>query len=100
MPKALKRYVLSEEADSDLDAIFDYTENEHSFNQAVSYLNDLEAVFKKLLINPEIGRKRDDIKKGLFSLPEQEHTIFYRFLSNTIKIVRVLHSSRDLPQFF
>lgn len=100
MHKELKRYVLSVEADSDIDAIFDYTESGHGFNQAVSYLTDLEAVFQKLILNPQIGKNRDDIKKELFSLPEQEHTIFYRNLSDKIRIVRVLHGSRDLPKFF
>lgn len=100
MHKEIKRYVLSDEADSDINAIFDYTESEHGFDQAVRYLNDLEAVFQKLIMNLLIGKNRDDIKKGLFSLPEQEHTIFYRILNDKIRIVRVLHSSRDFPKFF
>ena len=96
----MHNYVLSEAADLDLNAIFDYTEKECSFNQAVSYLNDLETIFKQLVINLEIGRQRHDIKKGLFSLPEQQHVIFYRILKDHIRIVRVLHGSKDIPESF
>ena len=45
MPDNIKHYVLSDAADLDIDAIFDYTEREHSFNQAIKYLLSLEVVF-------------------------------------------------------
>lgn len=93
-------YVLSKDADLDLEEIFDYTETEYGFNHAVTYLTDLEKVFESLVFQPEIGRQRNEIKKGLFSITEQEHTIFYRILDNNTRIVRVLHGSRDLPRNF
>lgn len=93
-------YILSEEADKDLEAIFDYTEREFDFNQAVKYLSELESVLNKLVLNPNTGRKRNEIKVGLLSIPEQEHIIFYRIVNNIIRVVRVLHGSRDLPVFF
>lgn len=100
MHKELKHYVLSKEADLDVDAIFDYTEHEHSFNQAIKYLLSLESVFESLVINQNIGRARNEIKTRLYSLPEQEHIIFYRILKNHIRIVRVLHGSEDIPKQF
>ena len=100
MSEKYKSYILSENADADIDAIFDYTESEHGFNQAVKYLSDLESVFQKLIISPEIGRKRDEVKTGLYSLPEQQHIVFYRILKNHIRIVRVLHGSKDIPKNF
>jgi toxin ParE1/3/4 len=93
-------YNLSKEADLDLEDIFDYTDNAHSFNQAVSYLSDLDSVFESLVIHPEIGRQRDEIKTGLYSISEQEHVVFYRILENHIRIVRVLHGSKDIPRNF
>ena len=35
-------YVLSDEADNDLNDIFDYTEQEHGFDQAILYLTLLK----------------------------------------------------------
>ncbi len=97
---ALGKYRLSQEADIDLEYIFDFTQAEFGFDQAVSYLRDLDEAFLLLSENPEIGRVRDEIKVGLRSLPKHSHVIFYRVLEDHIRIVRVLHGRRDLPEFF
>ena len=96
----LDYYELSEEADFDLDEIFDYTEMEYGFNQAVIYLTKIDTVFQSLVANPHIGRARNEIKNELYSIAEQEHTIFYRIVENYIRIVRVLHGRKDIPKLF
>ncbi|MCD9853782.1 type II toxin-antitoxin system RelE/ParE family toxin [Epilithonimonas sp. JDS] len=93
-------YILSEIADEDLEDIFDYTMNEFGFEQAEKYLTEIEDVFQSLLTNPELGKTRNEIKKGLYSFPKDHHLIFYRILDNHIRIVRVLHGSRDIPRYF
>ncbi len=95
-----KIYILSEIADKDLEDIFDYTFDEFGFDQAEKYLLEIEEVFQNLIINPQIGKKRDEIKQGLYSFPKDNHIIFYRILDNHIRIVRVLHGSRDIPKYF
>jgi toxin ParE1/3/4 len=100
MSKKLKGYKLSEHADFDLVAIYDYTVYQHNFNQAEKYLKDLDVVFNQIVNNPGIGRKRDELKTDLYSITEQEHIIFYRILENHIRIVRVLHGSKDMPKQF
>lgn len=95
-----KIYILSEIADKDLEDIFDYTLDEFGFDQAERYLLELEKTFQNLLLNPQLGKKRDEIKKGLYSLPKDNHIIFYRILHNHIKIIRVLHGSQDIPKYF
>jgi len=92
-------YHLSEAADQDLDQIFDYTKDKHGENQAVSYLLSFEKIFKTLSSNPALGRTRLEIKRGLRSISNGEHVVFYRVMRNSIRIVRVLHGSRDLPKF-
>ncbi len=93
-------YVLSEIADEDLEDIFDYTTTEFGLEQAEKYLNEIEDVFQNLLLNPELGKTRNEIKEGLYSFPKDNHIIFYRILENNIRIVRVLHGSRDIPKYF
>jgi len=100
MPIKLDSYKLSIEADIDLGEIFDYTEREYGFNQAVKYLTHLDLLFQKLVLNPEIGRVRNEIKQELYSISEQEHIVFYRILDNYVRIVRVLHGSKDTPKAF
>ncbi len=95
-----KIYILSEIADKDLEDIFDYTLEEFGLDQAERYLLELEKSFQNLLLNSQLGKKRDEIKKGLYSLPKDNHIIFYRILQNHIKIIRVLHGSRDIPKYF
>lgn len=95
-----KIYILSEITDKDLEDIFDYTFDEFGFDQAEKYLLEIEEIFQNLIINPQIGKKRDEIKQGLYSFPKDNHIIFYRILDNHIRIVRVLHGSRDIPKYF
>ena len=96
----LQSYKLSKEADSDLEEIFNYTKKMFGFNQAKNYLTELEIVFNNLVIHPELGRKRNEIKQHLFSITAQQHSIFYRIFNNHIRIVRVLHGSKDIPRNF
>lgn len=93
-------YILSEIADEDLEDIFDYTMNEFGFEQAEKYLTEIEDVFQSLLTNPELGKARNEIKTDLYSFPKDYHLIFYRILDNHIRIVRVIHGSRDIPRYF
>ena len=95
-----KIYILSEIADKDLEDIFDLTFDEFGFDQAEKYLLEIEEIFQNLIINPQIGKKRDEIKQGLYSFPKDNHIIFYRILDNHIRIVRVLHGSRDISKYF
>lgn len=99
MSKEPRRYQLSDIADSDIDAIFDYTEKEYGLDKAVAYVSGFEELFISLVDNPELGRTRSEIKQGLRSISKDEHIVFYRILSDHIRIVRVLHGSRDLPNF-
>ena len=57
MSGRIKAYELSQEADQDLDEIFDYTEAEFGFDQAVAYLK-FDVLFERLLENPELKKKR------------------------------------------
>lgn len=93
-------YVLSDEADNDLNDIFDYTAQDHGFDQAILYLMAFESIFKSLVNNPKIGRQRDEIKPGLYSLTEQQHVVFYTILKKKIRIIRVLHGRKDIPNQF
>lgn len=99
MPKAGLFCELSLDADQDIEAIFDYTADEFGVGQAVTYVGGFEAAFERLLDNPELGRDRKDIRSGLRSMVQESHVIFYRILSDRIRIVRILHGSRDLPRF-
>ncbi|WP_294244506.1 type II toxin-antitoxin system RelE/ParE family toxin [uncultured Chryseobacterium sp.] len=93
-------YALSEIADKDLEEIFDYSVHQFGFEQAEKYFLEIEDVFQSLILNPYSGKKRDEIKPGLYSFPKDSHIIFYRIMDDHIRIIRVLHGSRDFPNYF
>ena len=92
-------YEFSPEADGDLEDIFDYTEREFGIDQGIEYLSGFEGMFTKIVDNPELGKEREEIREGLRSLLKEKHVVFYRILANRIRIVRILHGSRDLRTF-
>jgi len=95
----INKYVLSQEAVTDINDIFEFGEHKFGNAQAIKYLIGLEQHFEKLSKNPDIGRTRDEIKVGLFSLSYISHIIFYRKLKDKVRIVRVLYGGRDLIRF-
>lgn len=96
----INKYILSQEADFDLEEIFEYSYAEFGLNQAIKYLGEIDDVFINIVNTPEIGRTRNELKKGLYSMPIGMHIIFYRILTDHVRIVRVLYGGRDLPRNF
>jgi len=95
----MNTYVLSEEAELDIDEIYGFGVYKFGTGQAVKYLIGLEEHIQALGKNPDIGRHRAEIKKGLYSLPYVSHIIFYRKLDIKIRVVRILYGGRDLIRF-
>ncbi|KQR91956.1 hypothetical protein ASG01_13220 [Chryseobacterium sp. Leaf180] len=93
-------YILSEAADHDLEDIFDFTEENFGFAQAEKYLLEIEERIQQLCIHPELGKRREEIKENLYSFPKDNHVIFYRIFADHLRIVRILHGSKDLPVHF
>jgi toxin ParE1/3/4 len=93
-------YIISKEAENDLGDIYDYTFLKFGHSQASFYLTKIEEKFQTLASQPLIGRKRDEIKNGLRSVSHESHVIFYRIMPTYIRIVRVLHGSRDVIRNF
>lgn len=92
-------YELSEEADTDLVEVYDYTVENFGEDQAVYYLNGIDELCEHLCLNLETGRTRNEIIEGLRSLSFENHILFYRILKDRIRIVRVLHERRDVIKF-
>jgi toxin ParE1/3/4 len=99
MAHTLYLYELSQEADNDLQEIYDYTTDNFGAEQAAKYLTGLEDLFYALCAQPHTGRMRNEIRKGIRSSSYLSHIVFYRITEQRIRIVRVLHASRDLAKF-
>jgi len=95
----MDHYTLSQKAQEDIESIYDFGLQKFGKDQAIDYLMEMRSYFELLLRNTEIGKQRNEIKQGLYSFPYVSHIIFYRLFKNHIRIVRILHGSRDLKKF-
>jgi toxin ParE1/3/4 len=91
-------YVLSVAAENDLDDIYDFTAANFGDEKAVEYLLGLESLFCALAAQLLLGRMRPEVRDGLRSISYVSHIVFYRHQASSVKIVRVLHASRDLSR--
>ena len=96
----MKHFLLSSDADADLQDIYDYTEDMWGEAQAEKYIGDLYRVFDLLSGNPSLGRQRPELAADIRSFASGAHVIFYMTWQNETAIVRVLHGSRDIEAIF
>jgi len=87
---------LRPKARSDIDAIWDYTVKTWGVQQARSYITGLRDVCTDLAENPELGKHRDELYKGLRVYPSGKHVVCYLTGDKGIDIVRILHGNMDI----
>ena len=46
--------------------------------------------------NPELGKRRDELHKGLCVYPSGKHLVFYLAMDKDIDVVRILHASMNI----
>jgi toxin ParE1/3/4 len=80
-------------AESDLDAIGDFTLRTWGAAQASRYFSALKICCQTLADNPSLGRLCEHIRPGLHRFEHGVHVVFYRRHLNGILISRVLHRS-------
>jgi len=95
-----KRYQLREAAVADLEAIWRYTLEAWSADQADDYVRALLRRCEWLAENPQLGKSRDDIKPGYFCFPEGMHLVFYKITTSGIDVIGFPHQSRDVVNYF
>ncbi|CAN7518171.1 type II toxin-antitoxin system RelE/ParE family toxin [Mesorhizobium sp. LjRoot246] len=89
--------VLSENAISDLEAIGAYIlENSGSENIANGFVDRIEERCQSIGNAPRGGRSRDDIVRGLRTVPfEHSAVITYLIENDVVRIVNIFHGGRD-----
>lgn len=88
---------LSRRAEADLFSISGYTLQTWGVEQAVRYVADLERCCQMLAENPALGRRCDDVRRGLRRMESGQQVIFYRKAGTGILVSRILHV-RMLPE--
>ena len=91
-------YILSKEAESDLEKIWLYTFEMWSIEQANRYLDLILDEADYLCLKPYSGFDYGKIRKGYFRTKVKSHFIFYKInrKNDEIEIIRVLHEMMDI----
>jgi len=87
----------SRRAAADLLSIGTYTLRTWGMDQAIRYIDDLEACCQILADNPALGRPCDEVRPGLRRKEHGRHVVFFRADTGSILISRILHQSM-LPE--
>ncbi|HKL52251.1 MAG TPA: type II toxin-antitoxin system RelE/ParE family toxin [Wenzhouxiangellaceae bacterium] len=88
-------YRLSRKASRDLEVIAEFTINRFGIEQARQYRDELKACFENLVENPTLGRRAEQLAKGLRRFEHGSHIVFYVPLDDGALVVRVLHHRMD-----
>ena len=92
--------ILSPEADRDLLEIWERLSQAISAAIADKQLREIERLCLAISDWPEYGRSREDVRKGLRSVPVGRYVVFYRPTNDAVELVRVLDERRDVDAIF
>lgn len=95
----MKRYVLGDGAEQDLNEIWEYIAND-DISAADQWIEKLFNAFDGLAKNPGIGHKRDDLTAlPILFWPVGAYLILYRDKKEVIEIFAITQGARDIPAF-
>lgn len=93
----MSKFHFTNKAVEDLSAIWNYTLENWSENQADKYYHQLLSSCKEIAENPKLGKEYDILNRGIKGFKFGQHIIFYSIISkNEIEIIRILHGMMDL----
>ncbi len=95
----MTQYILSEDAELDLDGIWEYIA-EDNIDAADKWIGKLFDAFEAIGNSPGIGHKREDLTAyPVLFWPVGAYLIIYRVKSLPVEIVAVTQGARDIPAF-
>lgn len=94
----MRGYRISKEAVKDLEAIWIYTFENWSTEQADRYINLILDEVEFLVNHPTEGRDFGHVRPGYFCSKVKSHFIFYKVSKRRkeLEIIRVLHQQMDI----
>ena len=93
-------YVLSKDAEVDLQDIFSYGFGAWGEKQATKYLYDLYDKLEIVGKSPGIGRHRPELHSAIQAFPSGSHVVFFMPWNDITLIVRVIHAAADHESAF
>lgn len=84
---------------ADLREIYDYIADDNP-TKVGEFIGIIREKCRLIAKQPKIGRSRPELHLDLRSFPIKSYVIFYRILTDTVEIVNVIHSARDIRPLF
>jgi len=78
-----------------LEAIAAFSIDRFGIRQARRYRDELTACLSNLVVNPSLGRRAEQLAKGLRRYEHGSHIVFYPREADDVFIVRILHYRMD-----
>jgi plasmid stabilization system protein ParE len=95
----MSSYVLSRDADRELDELWDYIAAD-SVDAADRLAAKLMDAFEALARHPGMGHKRHDLTSHpVLFWPVGNYLVIYRAESSPIEVLAIVHGARDIPTF-
>ena len=92
--------IVSETVERELDDIWLYIATESaSVDIADRVIDSITLKFLELTRFPLMGRRRNDLRRGLRSVPVGSYLIIYRVDDKDVRILHVMHGRRDISTF-
>ncbi len=91
-----RQLVKDNAAEADLIGIWLYSFENWGEAQADRYIDSIEQIIKKTVINPQSGECRDWLRKGYWSVRVEHHVAFYTFADKEFRLRRVLDEVMDV----
>jgi toxin ParE1/3/4 len=86
-------------ASADLSEIWEFI-GADNLERADEFIDRIDATFRRLAAQPQMGRVRYELLPGLRSFAMAPYVIFYEPIDDGVAIVRVLHGARDVDSQF
>ena len=94
----MKEVILSPAAKSDLDRIWNYTDEKWGEEQAEKYIRQLWSDLAKIAEDLKSSTAVDEIRRGYRKGRSGSHVIFFKPFDDGIEIIRILHQSMDFER--
>jgi len=93
------RLVITPLAENDIEEIGDYIAKDNP-NRAVSFIAELRGQCRKLALSPQAYRLRHELGNDVRASVYGNYMIFFNYDEKDVRILRILHSARNLPAQF
>jgi toxin ParE1/3/4 len=94
-----RQCIFSVVAEHDLEEIGDYIARDNP-GRAVSFIHEIREHCLKITAYPEAAPLRPKLGEGIRIVPFGRYLIFYTIHADSVRVERIIHGARNIPDLF